>query len=369
MKAEHPIEVAEFAVANRIDDEPAFKWWVRYTLRKRDHIIASIRSRVLKKTHKYGIEIPTSIEHARALDTANGNTLWMDALAKEMYNVSVAFEILEDNAPLPPGWTPRTGHLVWDLKMDFTCKARWVKDGHRTPSPETSNFAGVVSRETVRIALTYAALNVIPVMSADIRNTYLQAPASEKHYIICGPEFGLEHEGKRALVRRALYGGKVAGKDYWAHLRECMNFLGFRSSEGDPELWMRPSTKSDGSPYYEYVLLYVDDVLVIAEQGEHVLRKEIGKYFEMKEESTGPSTIYLGGKLSFVTLDNGAQAWSFSSSQYEQAAVQNVEQYLAKSNRRLAASAKAPFTSNYRPEIDLTEELDKDDAAYYQSLI
>ena len=58
---------------------------------------------------------------------------------------------------------------------------------------------------------------------------------------------------------------------------------------------MRPSTKDDGSPYYEYVLLYVDDVLVISEQGEHVLRNEIGKHFEMKEESFGPPTIYLGG--------------------------------------------------------------------------
>ena len=132
---------------------------------------------------------------------------------------------------------------------------------------------------------------------------------------------------------------------------------------------MHPSTKDDGSPYYEYVLLYVDDVLVISEQGEHVLRNEIGKYFEMKEESIGPPTIYLGGKLSYVALDNGVQAWSFSSSQYAQAVVQNVEQYLAKSNRKLAPSAKTPFTSNYRPEIDMTDELDDENAAYYQSLI
>ena len=33
--------------------------------------------------------------------------------------------------------------------MDFTRKARWVKDGHRTPDPTTSNYAGVVSRERV----------------------------------------------------------------------------------------------------------------------------------------------------------------------------------------------------------------------------
>mmetsp|Transcript_27022 Transcript_27022/g.31442 ORF Transcript_27022/g.31442 Transcript_27022/m.31442 type:complete len:84 (+) Transcript_27022:688-939(+) len=40
----------------------------------------------------------------------------------------------------------------------------------------------VVSRESVRIAFTYAALNELPVMAADIRNAYLQARTSEKHY-------------------------------------------------------------------------------------------------------------------------------------------------------------------------------------------
>ena len=40
--------------------------------------------------------------------------------------------------------------------MDFTRKARWVKDGHETLEPEQPNFTGVVSSESVRIALTYA---------------------------------------------------------------------------------------------------------------------------------------------------------------------------------------------------------------------
>jgi hypothetical protein len=47
-----------------------------------------------------------------------------------------------------------------------------VKDGHKTPEPETSNYAGVVNRESVRIAFTYAALMGLPVMAADIRNAY-----------------------------------------------------------------------------------------------------------------------------------------------------------------------------------------------------
>ncbi len=48
-----------------------------------------------------------------------------------------------------------------------------MKDGHKTPEPETSNYAGVVSRESVRIVFTYAALMELPVMAADIRNAYL----------------------------------------------------------------------------------------------------------------------------------------------------------------------------------------------------
>ena len=167
--------------------------------------------------------------------------------------------------------------------------------------------------ESVRIALTYAALNGLGVTAAHIRNAYLQA-SSEKYYIICGVEFGLKNVGKIALIKRALYGGKSAGRDFWEHLRSCMQFLNFQSCKADPNVWMWCAVKSDGGEYWEYVLLYCDDVLVISEHGEATLRNEIGKYFELKEESIGLPSIYLGGKMSKVTLNNGVEAWSFSSS-------------------------------------------------------
>ena len=94
------------------------------------------------------------VAHAKELDHTNGNTLWMDTLKKEMYNVVVAFEMLEDSSKAPSGWTKVMGHLVWDVKMDFTRKAGWVLDGHKTPDLEGLTYAGVVSRESVRIALT-----------------------------------------------------------------------------------------------------------------------------------------------------------------------------------------------------------------------
>jgi hypothetical protein len=372
LKESHPCETAEFAKARGIADEPAFAWWVPYTLRKRDIILSKVKARIRKTTHKYGIEIPTSVTHAMEIDDKNKNTFWRDALAKEMTEVGIAFEVLEDGQLAPIGWKKVTGHLVWDVKMDFTRKARWVLDGHKTPNPVGSTYAGVVSRESVRIAFTYAALNGIDIFAADIRNAYLQAPSSQKDYIICGPEFGIENVGKVALIHRALYGGKSAGKDFRNHLRSCMRHLDFVSCLADPDVWMRPAKRSDGSDYYEYILLYTDDCLVLSENAESLLRNELGRYFTLKEESIGPPKIYLGGSVRKVQLDNGVECWTFSSSQYVQAAVKNVEEYLSKRTDdrwNLPTKADTPLRTTYRPELDVSPELKPVDAAYYMSII
>lgn len=372
MKESHPVDVAEYAKARGIDDEPAFAWWVPYTLKKRKAILAAVKSRVRKTNRKYGIEIPTSVEGAFELDRKNGDSLWRDAMNKEMFNVGVAFEILEEGQEAPPRWHKVTGHLVWDVKMDFTRKARWVLDGHKTPDPIGSTYAGVVSRESVRIALTYAALNKMKVCAADIRNAYLQAPSSQRDYIVCGPEFGIENVGKVALIHRALYGGKSAGRDFRNHLRSCMRHLGFVSCPADPDVWMRPASKSDGATCYEYILLYTDDALAISENPEQLLREGIGRYFQLKEESIGPPKIYLGGNMREVQLENGVKAWAFGSSQYVQAAVKNVEDYLSKQEHerwKLPTRAETPTQTSYRPELDVSPELRSRESAYYQSLI
>ena len=161
----------------------------------------------------------------------------------------------------------------------------------------------------------------------------------------------------------------MAGRDFWHHLRECMGRIGFTSSCADPDVWFRLLTRSTGEMYYEYVLLYVDDVLVISERAESVLRKEIGKFFVLKDESVGPPSMYLGGKLRQVELLNGEKAWAFGSSQYVQSAVKNVYEHLEKQGMKLPCKAPNPLTFDYRPEIDVSQELAEDDALYYQTLI
>ena len=256
--------------------------------------------------------------------------------------------------------------------MDFARKARWVLDGHKTPDPIGSTYAGVVSRESVRIALTYAALNDLDIFAADIWNAYLQALSSQKDYIICGPEFGVENIGQTAWIHHALYSGKAAGRDFRNHLHSCIEFLNCKSCLPDLDVLMRLAIKSNGNTYYEYILLHVDDALVVSENAESILQNELGRYFHLKEESIGPPTMYLSGRVCKVQLENGVWAWSFSSSQYVQSAVKNVEAYVGRpknSHLKIPSKAETQLMMSYRPELDVSSELTSRDSAYYQSLI
>ena len=126
-----------------------------------------------------------------------------------------------------------------------------MKAGHRTADPLRSNSAGVVSRDSIWRSFTYTALSGLDIYAADIQNAYIQAPTLEKHYVICGPEFG-EHQRKKVTIRCALYGGKSADRDYWLHLRICMEFLGFNPCKADPNIWMRKAKRVGNSNYWEY---------------------------------------------------------------------------------------------------------------------
>ena len=76
-----------------------------------------------------------------------------------------------------------------------------------------------------------------------------------------------------------------------------MAFLNFRSCLASPDVWMRLAIKSDGNTYYEYILLYVNDALVVSENAESILQNELRRYFHLKDESIGLPMVYLGGRV------------------------------------------------------------------------
>ena len=75
IKQSLPLETTEFAVARGIDDEPAFKWWFPYTLRRRGRIKSGVNKRIITITHNHGVELSASVAYAKKLDEKNGNAL------------------------------------------------------------------------------------------------------------------------------------------------------------------------------------------------------------------------------------------------------------------------------------------------------
>ncbi len=71
-------------------------------------------------------------------------------------------------------------HIIFDMKMNFTRKARFVAGGHKTNPPACLTYSSVVSRDSVRIAFLLAALNDLDILTADIGNAYINANVREK---------------------------------------------------------------------------------------------------------------------------------------------------------------------------------------------
>lgn len=83
------------------------------------------------------------------MDKENGNDLWARAMAKELLNVDIAFDWKEVGEKPPPGYQKIPYHFVFDIKMDFTRKARLVAGGHVTDVPSVVTYSSIVSRDSV----------------------------------------------------------------------------------------------------------------------------------------------------------------------------------------------------------------------------
>ena len=371
LKEAYMVQTADYAVQNKIQTEPAFAWWVPHVLRKRDIILCKVKSKYWQTTHKYGIEIPKNINHAKEIDRRNGNSLWWDAICQEMATVRVAFEAIDDGK-IPPGYTKIDCHLIFDVKLgeNFRRKARFVAGGHVTDVPSSLTYSSVVSRDSVRICLLLSALNGLDVMSCDIKGAYLTAPCKEKIVVTAGEEFGPELKGKLLRVTRALYGLKSAGASFRSYLADYLYSISYRPSYADPDVWMRPAVHPDGRKYYEYILAYVDDLLAISRDPRASLL-QVREKFTLKNDRIDGVSEYLGASLTALSTATGEVCWCQSSDNYITAAIKTVEEKLKKRNLKLPSSklCSVPMVVSYKPHSDSTCELKAEGHKFYQELI
>jgi len=91
-KDANPVELADYAIANKLSDEPTFAWWLPEVLKWKNRIVNCLKSRYWCTMHKFGIKIPKSIEHALWINQETGTNYWQRAIKKEMKNVCIAFQ-------------------------------------------------------------------------------------------------------------------------------------------------------------------------------------------------------------------------------------------------------------------------------------
>ena len=141
--------------------------------------------------------------------------------------------------------------MIFDVKMgkNFRRKARFVADGHKTKTPEEMTYSSVVSRYSVRIELTIAALNDLDVLTCDIKNAYLTADCRERVWVVAVPDFGSK-AGNNMLARNSLYGSKSSGAAFRDFLAETLYTMGYRPIYADQDLWLRPAVNPSSFRYY-----------------------------------------------------------------------------------------------------------------------
>jgi hypothetical protein len=338
-----------------------------------------LKKRYWRTTHKFGVRVPKKVDEAIEIDRIEGNTYWWyDSLSLEMNKIMVAFDIKDSitremilgDSKLLPGFQKINCHWVFDVKMDLTRKSQFVAGGHTTTTP-AQTYSSVVSRGSVRLAFLIAALNGLDPQAADIGNAYLNAECREKIWFIAGKEFG-EHQGKCVIVVRALYGLKSSGAA-WRRLLQDMILgeLKFSQTKADCDVYNRKAVCADGFEYYEMILVYVDDLLVLSEAASAIL-KQIDGRFTLKPGLVGPPTTYLGAQIEKYQLPDGVTVWSMTARKYVKEAIRNVVKLMLMEDGGYslpACKGSAPIPTDYRPELDVSPELVDQMASRYQQLI
>jgi len=134
---------------------------------------------------------------------------------------------------------------------------------------------------------------------------------------------------------------------------------------------MRPAVRADGLEVYEYALVYLYDLIMIGVHPE-VTACQISQFYKFKNNLAEKPTQYLGadiGELPIETMLGTNTYWYMSSEEYCKNAIVNMETWLEKRRELLPTKTSCCLPSKWKPELDVTPELNAEDTSFYQQQI
>jgi hypothetical protein len=357
-----PVTVAIYARDNGLLDEPGWRLpGLKKMAAKQKKLIrmakkAKLHSFRSKPIYMYGFQVPRNHDEAIKLDEDNKNTMWIDAERTELNQIDEYDSFIDKGEGYQPGpsYKQIRVHMVYAVKHDGRHKARLVAGGHLTETPVDSVYSSVVSLRGTRILAFLGELNDLEVWSTDIGNAYLETYTKEKVYIIAGPEFG-DREGHTLIISKALYGLHSSGLRWSERLADVLRSMGFFPSKAEKDIWMR-----DKGDHYEYIAVYVDDLLIASRSPKDIVDALIKKH-KFKLKGTGPTEFHLG--CDFTRNQHGTLC--LQPKKYIEKLLENYKRIYG----TYPKVARSPLLENDHPELDTSELLDEDGQKIYQSLI
>jgi hypothetical protein len=305
--------------------------------------------------YNFGILIPHNVKQAFELDESNGNTLWKDAMTKEIENVQ-AYNKFKDMGTVSyvPGYKKIIVHFVFAVKHDLRHKARLVAGGHLTEPTMEGSYSSVVNLRSIRLCLVAAELNNLDIMVGDISSAYLEANTKEKVCFTAGPEFGIL-QGHTFIIVKALYGLRTSGASWHQRFADTLRDLGYKPCQADDDVWMK-----DCGTHYEYICVYVDDIMHMSKTPDKLF-KSLKNTYHYNLAGVGKPSYHLGGN--FFRDADGTLAWGADT---------YIKKMLANYSKLFdlpLTGCSSPMAEGDHPELDLTPECDQDGIRMYQSMI
>ena len=163
---------------------------------------------------------------------------------------------------------------------------------------------------------------------------------------------------------------QIAGAAFRSALAQLLQDLGYKSSKANLDVWLREAIRDDGHKYYEMLFVYVDDILALSHRAEDAI-KEITTFFKAKDGSIRPPEIYLGANVAKMQLPVAREVWRTSPRTYVKNSILVIERLLKEDGEGyvLKSNARNPFPTGYKPEFDVTDELDQTLASCFMQLI
>ncbi|GJX92139.1 ribonuclease H-like domain-containing protein, partial [Tanacetum coccineum] len=151
-------------------------------------------------------------------------------------------------------------------------------------------FSPVVKPTTIRIVLSLVVSREWPIHQLDVKNAFLHGHLTETVYMHQPPGFvDSIHPDYVCHLQRSLYGLKQAPRAWFQCFASFVTRIGFQHSKTDTSLFV-----FHRGPNVAYLLLYVDDIILIAYSTAFLQRIILLLHGEFAMTDLGSLNYFLG---------------------------------------------------------------------------